>query len=94
MDEREKLLLENERRELCRIHTKRLDGIDEKITKVDLALYGNGDPKKGILWIATTNKDTIDWIAKISVGILVVVCSNILTKIVPAFIGFLNHAMK
>jgi len=76
-------LLANERRELCRIHKIRLDGIDKKLERVDLALYGNGDPEKGILWMATVNKRTLDWVAKIAFGILILVSGNVVLRIIP-----------
>ena len=76
-------LLANERRELCRIHKVRLDGIDKKLERVDLALYGNGNPEKGILWMATVNKRTLDWVAKIAFGILIIVSGNIMLRLVP-----------
>ena len=76
-------LLANERRELCRIHKIRLDGIDKKLERVDLALYGNGDPEKGILWMATVNKRTLDWVAKIALGIFIIVSGNIIIRLIP-----------
>ena len=83
IDMPEEELLKHERRELCRIHKIRLDGMDKKLTRLDLALYGNGDPEKGVLWMATTNKKTLDWLCKISVGILVIVIANITLRLLP-----------
>jgi hypothetical protein len=79
----EEELLANERRELCRIHKIRLDGMDKKLQRLDIALYGNGEPEKGVLWMATTNKKTLDWVAKIVFGILIVVSSNIALRLLP-----------
>jgi hypothetical protein len=79
----EEELLSHERRELCRIHKVRLDGIDKKIEKIDVALNGNGHPENGVLWMATTNKKTLDWVAKIVFGILVIVSGNIAIRLIP-----------
>jgi len=79
----EEEILSHERRELCRIHKQRLDAIDKKLYRLDVALYGNGDPEKGVLWMATVNKKTLDWVAKIVFGILIVVISNISLKLLP-----------
>jgi hypothetical protein len=35
-------LLKYERREICRIHAKRLDDQDEKLERLCLSIYGNG----------------------------------------------------
>ena len=79
----EEELLARERRELCRIHKARLDGIDKKLERVDSALYGNGDPEKGVLWMATANKKSLDWVAKVVFGILIIVSANIILRLIP-----------
>lgn len=79
----EEELLRNERRDLCRIHKIRLDGIDKRLEKIDIALTGNGSPEHGVLWMATTNKKTLDWVAKIVFGILIIVSGNIAIRIIP-----------
>ena len=79
----EEELLSHERRELCRIHKVRLDGIDKRLEKIDTVLTGNGSPEHGILWMATTNKKTLDWTAKVVFGIFIIVFSNIILKLVP-----------
>jgi len=89
VEEAEKELLKGERRELCRLHAIRLTEIDGRLSRLDLALYGNGDPEKGILWIAKNNNITLNWIAKLCFGTLAIVTANILTKIYPAVLHFL-----
>ena len=51
MTEREAELLNTERRELCRIHSKRLDKVEERQRRIYESMFGpNGDPSEGWAW--------------------------------------------
>ena len=51
MTEEEKEVLEGERRTLCRIHSERLDRIEEKQGRIYVSMFGpNGNPKEGYVW--------------------------------------------
>ena len=90
MKDTEQELLKGERREICRLHALRLSTLDRAIAKLDLALYGNGEPEKGILWIAKKNNETLSWIAKVVVGIFILVGSSIIVKVYPEVLHFLS----
>jgi len=47
------------------------------------------EPEHGILWIAKKNNETLNWLAKICVGIFVLVGSAILVKVYPDILHFL-----
>ena len=79
----EEALLKNERRELCRIHKIRLDEIDKKLGVIYIALYGNGKPDHGLMWISTKNREALDWIGRAVFGILIVVIANITLRLLP-----------
>ena len=69
-------LLKSERREICKIHAERLDRIDH-------ALYGNGNPQTGLLWIAAENGKVIRLIKRISWASLSVLGIMVLSKVIP-----------
>ena len=80
---KEEELIKMERRELCAIHKLRLDDIDKKLSVIYVALYGNGRPEHGLLWISTKNKEALEWIGKTVFGILIVVVANITLRLLP-----------
>ena len=83
MENLENDLLKTERRELCRLHALRLSGIEARLSKIDVSLNGNGKPETGLVWIVTRNNATLSWIGKIVLGILAIVLSNVVLKLMP-----------
>ena len=87
MNQKEQELLMKERRELCRIHTERLDRIEK-------ALNGNGTPTTGLLWIAAENGKVIRMIKKISWATLSMIGILILSKLFPHMVDVIAHGAK
>ena len=83
----EEELLKAERREICKIHAERLDRIDH-------ALYGNGNPQEGLLWIAAENGKVIRLIKRISWATLSILGIAILSRVIPHIFEVVSHGAK
>lgn len=56
----EEKLLDGERRELCRIHSKRLTNIEDRQDRIYKSMFGlNGNPQDGYVWKL---ERVIEWI--------------------------------
>jgi hypothetical protein len=86
----EKEILKGERRQLCSLHSLRLAQMDKKVDSLETAIYGNGHPEEGILWIAKKNNETLNWVAKVCVWILAIVGSGVIIKIYPEILHFMS----
>ena len=63
------------KRSLCVAHHEGIQELRKDVKRIDLALYGNGDPKHGIVWKIENNTDFImevkkhwGWMVKIAMG--------------------------
>ena len=83
----EEELLTIERRQICKLHADRLDRIDH-------ALYGNGSPSSGLIWIATENGKVIRMIKRISWATLSILGIALASKLVPHLFDMLAHGVK
>lgn len=63
------------KRSLCVEHHNGINELKKDVKRIDCALYGNGDPKHGIVWKIESNTDFIQeirkhwgWMVRIALG--------------------------
>lgn len=92
----QEILLQNERRELCRLHAVelrehkgKLEFLESNAIKIDVALYGNGKPEAGILWMATQDHKTINSIRRTLFWVAGAIFIGIGSKIGPEILKWI-----
>lgn len=47
------------------VKTKEIDEIHNRMVRLDVAVFGNGDPKKGLVWKIEKNTEFIDLVRSV-----------------------------